>query len=331
MWRRLAISGLLLVCSLGPAEQPPAIAAGLSGTLLVSRPNGVVLVRPLSGDTSLLPVGSIGAAPQGVAWSEDRQQMAISVRMRQAGERVGGADIVLLDSGGAEVSSIQRDQPDVALVSPVWLPGGEIAYERDDLSGSSNPSRIEAAQPDGSARRVLVSNAHLPGPAPDGARLAFVAPGQPFDRLMIVDLSTGDSVPLVENSNQGFVYFSRPRFSPDGRWVAFGAAGGPTLPDTTGMLPLGGGILRGGLLAGRRLHGPGWDVWVIGADGASLRQVTRFEYEDDLAVAWSPDGQWLAAFGPNALYLQPVGVSGPATPISRGGLGEPDWASAELF
>lgn len=51
---------------------------------------------------------------------------------------------------------------------------------------------------------------------------------------------------------------------------------------------------------------------------------------DDLAVTWSPDGQWLAAFGPNALYLIPIGLSGPPTPIGHGGLGEPDWRAVEL-
>jgi len=33
---------------------------------------------------------------------------------------------------------------------------------------------------------------------------------------MVLDLGTNDTHPLVENSTEGYVYFSRPRFSPDG-------------------------------------------------------------------------------------------------------------------
>ena len=326
--RLVCAIALAVLGAAGPAGQPAAGAGGLAGTIVVSRPVGVALVQPMTGDTSVLPLGSAGTLPQGVSWSADRQQIAVSVRMRQVGERVGGADILVLDTGGVELSNIRRDQPDVALVSPAWLPSGEIAYERMDLSGSPEPSRIEASQPDGSARRVLVSNARLPGPSPDGGRLAYVAPGQPFDRLMVLDLVSNDAHPLVENSTEGYVYFSRPRFSPDGRAVAFGAAGGPNLMRTP---PLAGAGAGGrGVFAALLRHGPGWDIWAVGADGAGLRQVTQFDYEDDLAVAWSPDGQWLAAFGPNALYLIPIGVSGPPTPIGRGGLGEPDWGATEL-
>jgi Tol biopolymer transport system component len=327
--RALLVCALLVVGAAGPASQSSAAPPELAGTILVSRPVGIVLVQPMTGDTSVLPLGSVGAIPQGVAWSADRQQMAVSVRMREVGERVGGADILVLDTGGIELSNIRRDQPDISLTSPAWLPSGEIVYERVDVSGSPEPSRIEASQPDGSARRMLVSNAHLPGPSPDGGRLAYVAPGQPFDRLMILDLATNGAHPLVENSTQGYVYFSRPRFSPDGQVVAFGAAGGPNLSRIPRLASFGAG-LRGALFAAPRWHGPGWDVWSIGADGAGLRQVTQFDYEDDLAVSWSPDGQSLAAFGPNALYLVPFGLSGPPTPIGRGGLGEPDWAASEL-
>lgn len=308
----------------------PAAGAGeLSGTILVSRPEGVVLVQPLSGDTRVMPLQGGAGRGQGVAWSADRQQIAVSVRTRQSGERVGGADLLVLDTAGSEVSSLQRDQPDVALSSPAWLPDDEIVYERMGASGGSESPRIEAAQPDGSARRVLVTNGRLPGPSADGKRLVYVAPGQTFDRLMLLDLVTSDAQPLVENSTEAFVYFSRPRLSPDGRLVAFGASGGPNLNLSADIGGIGAG--RRSLFATGLAHGPGWDIWTVGVDGDGLRQVTQFDYEDDLAVAWSPDGEWLAAFGPRALYLIPVRVSGPATPIGRGGLGEPDWIAAGLI
>jgi hypothetical protein len=65
---------------------------------------------------------------------------------------------------------------------------------------------------------VLVSNARSPGPSPDGGRLAYVAAGRPFDRLMVLDLATNDAHALVENSTEGYVYFSRPACHPTGAW-----------------------------------------------------------------------------------------------------------------
>jgi Tol biopolymer transport system component len=180
-------------------------------------------------------------------------------------------------------------------------------------------SRVEASLVDGSVRRVLASSARLPGVSPDGSHLAYFEPGPFGGRLVSLDLSTGASLTLVDAASLGFAYFSQPRFSPDGQVVAFGASGGPSGPGTFGRL---------GLALAPRAHGPNWDLWVVNADGANLRRATIIPEGDDLNPAWSPDGQWLAAYGPPGLYLVPAFTPGPTTPILSGGVGQPDWVAS---
>jgi Tol biopolymer transport system component len=284
----------------------------------VPRARGVAAVDPRTGDPSTVFGGGSAAAgtATGVAWSPALRRLAVSVQQRQAGERYGGADILVLDGAAATVAQIDRDDLDVVLDAPAWLPDGEVVYARSVVGAPDADSRIEASLPDGSARRVLVSSARLPGLSPDGTHLAYLEPSASGGRLVSLDLSAGTSLTLADAGSLGFAYFSAPRFSPDGQFVAFGASGGPSGPGTFGstrlfMAPL--------------AHGPNWDLWVVNADGTGLRQATIIPEGDDLYAAWSPDGQWLAAYGPPGLYLVPAFQPGPTTPILTGGVGQPDW------
>jgi Tol biopolymer transport system component len=287
----------------------------------VPRARDLALVDPRTADTTPLPVGGSAGTPAGVAWSPSTRQLAVSVQSRQAGERFGGADVLILDAAGAPISSVDRDQPDVALEAPAWLPDGEVVYERRPIGGADTDSRIEASLPDGSARRTLSVSGRLPGVSADGSHLAFVQPGGASgDQIVSLDLSSGEPIVLVDASVNGFAIFGQPRFSPDGQWVAFGASGGPG--------PVAFALFRPGLWAASlsaSLHGPTWDVWLVRPDGSGLRQATAIPEGDDLNAAWSPDGSWLAAFGPPGLYIVPAFVAGPTTPISAGGSGQPEW------
>jgi Tol biopolymer transport system component len=302
------------------AAERGALAA-LSGRIVVPRARGVAVVDPGTAEANMLFGGgsAAGGTATGVAWSPVSRRLAVSVQQRQAGERYGGADILVLDASGATVGSIDRDDRDVVLDAPVWLPDGEVAYARSVVGGPEADSRVEASLPDGSARRVLASSARLPGVSPDGTHLAYVTPSSSGGRLVSLDLSSGARLTLADAGSLGFAYFSAPRFSPDGQFVAFGASGGPSGPGTFGGVQ--------GLFMAPLSHGPNWDLWVVNADGSGLRQATIIPEGDDLYAAWSPDGQWLAAYGPPGLYLVPAFQPGPTTPILTGGVGQPDWAA----
>jgi hypothetical protein len=69
-------------------------------------------------------------------------------------------------------------------------------------------------------------------------------------------------------------------------------------------------LLWRGLLAGSdglspddvMSHGLPTDPWVSGGDGSGPRRVVQLSV-DDLAVAWSTDGDWLAVSGAYDLFL----------------------------
>jgi Tol biopolymer transport system component len=304
------------------AEAARARVGPLSGAIVVPRARGVAVVDPLTGEPNPLFGGgsAAGGTATGVAWSPGARRLAVSVQQRQAGERFGGADILVLDASGATVARIDRDDLDVVLEAPAWLPDGEVVYARQVVGAPDADSRVEASLPDGSSRRLLASAARLPGVSPDGAHLAYLEPGPAGGRLVSLDLSSGASLTLADAASLGFAYFGAPRFSPDGQFVAFGASGGPSGPGTFGG--------RLGLVMAPLAHGPNWDVWVVNADGSGLRQATIIPEGDDLNAAWSPDGQWLAAYGPPGLYLVPAFQPGPTTPILTGGVGQPDWVQS---
>jgi Tol biopolymer transport system component len=105
-----------------------------------------------------------------------------------------------------------------------------------------------------------------------------------------------------------------PRWSPDGRWVAF---------------------QRGSYALG----GTGQAIYVVGADGRHLRRVVTNAMPSNQrgGFDWSPDGARLVYFGTvsgrNALFVVPTGgeASGPAVPIvlfqpGAPGGGDPVWS-----
>jgi hypothetical protein len=92
---------------------------------------------------------------------------------------------------------------------------------------------------------------------PDGQEIVFDLLGD----LYTLPIGGGEAKALTS----GMSWDMQPRYSPDGRWVAFTSD-------------------RGG----------GDNAWVIGAAGGEPRQVTKEDFRLVNSVAWSPDGNYLA-------------------------------------
>ena len=92
---------------------------------------------------------------------------------------------------------------------------------------------------------------------PDGQEIVFDLLGD----LYTLPIAGGEAKPLTS----GMSWDMQPRYSPDGKWIAFTSD-------------------RGG----------GDNAWVIGAAGGDPRQVTKEDFRLVNSAAWSPDGNYLA-------------------------------------
>ncbi len=115
--------------------------------------------------------------------------------------------------------------------------------------------------PAGEVRR-LTKGARLSHPtlAPDGTRAVAVQEAEGTNRLVLVDLGSGDIRPLTPLDPE--VHWTTPAWSPDGRWIAVSrwAAGGL------------------------------WDVGVVDPLDGSWRAITS-DRAVDMAPTWTPDGR----------------------------------------
>ena len=121
---------------------------------------------------------------------------------------------------------------------------------------------------------------------PDGKTVAYVYinPKTQHEQIMVADLTTGQSKPLT-GTDATQVFNVELTWSPDGEWLAWGAA------DPTVLAP--GGGLRAAAAA---THPFLQDVWVVKRDGSSLHRLADIG-ESQPSLAWSPDGVYVYALG----------------------------------
>jgi serine/threonine-protein kinase len=169
---------------------------------------------------------------------------------------------------------------------------------------------------------TFTAQSHEPALSPDGRAVAYT-----LDRraLVVQPLSGGEPIELTRTAG----WIALPRWSPDGRWLYFTMLGGPE--DSVGIYRV---SARGGTPA-RLLTGVGpVDVSPDGRQmvrragnqliyhdavtGAETGRVTvplqdstvkSEAIADPLAVAWSPDGRWIASmegfFGSEVSVMSP--------------------------
>jgi Tol biopolymer transport system component len=291
--------------------------AAAGGRLLLPRLQGVSILDLTSGAEQVL----LAAPPSvlGAAWSPDGGEVALVEYGKRPGDRFGGSDLFLLENGQAR-EVVTHGGPDQMLNNPTWtLDGQALVYQVSGLTAGG--FSIELARLDGSERRTLEASGGYPAISPDGALLAFVRMTG-GDALVVRPLAGGPVREVLPRD--AFAGLSAPRFSPDGRQIAFLGIGGPA-GQRRSVEPTLAGMPRFGL-AVAWAHGIPWDPWVINLDGSGLRQLVSLS-EDDPTRAWSPDGTTLAVLGGNGLWLVDLAGGGPATLLGYGSYGVFDWRS----
>lgn len=168
-----------------------------------------------------------------MSWSPDGQEL---VYTRSILVPPVSFDVVRAQADGSEITNISNSadfEGDVA-----WSPTAPLialVAVRDEQGG------IFTMRPDGSELTHRYSGiVTTPRWSPDGGRLLFIEDGL---KLVVLSLFSGGTTVVATGAIQG----GSPFWSPDGRWITYGAAG-----DAAGEL----------------------DVYVVKPDGSSRRNLT---------------------------------------------------------
>jgi Tol biopolymer transport system component/tRNA A-37 threonylcarbamoyl transferase component Bud32 len=211
---------------------------------------------------SLGPLLTTGEASFNPAWSPDGRFVGYScIKNDRSALWLAGAD-------GSDPRRITEG--DWNSFHPVWHPSGRSMIFISDRDGTEDLFRIDIET--GEMVRLGFDGAVNPAISPDGHIIAFAIPGAVDDaRLRVVRLTDDqESIetlweePIVINRWAG----GKPRFSPDGRWIAYDQPSGPA----------------------------GADIWVLPVDrkeGTEPRRLTAFEIPASLVswFDWAPDGK----------------------------------------
>lgn len=254
--------------------------------------NDESLIEPSPPDSSLIEPA---LSPAGDKLAYVRQLTPIVI----PGEPVElGMDLYLAGADGSNpVLLLEHSQPNEAVRSPTWFPDGRrLLINVQNLSGAQVVTNIETFDVGTGERTLVVENGFQPSLSPDGSQLVFVRPDEEFNQSLWIASADGSDARQLAGPADGLGAISSPRFSPDGRTIAFGAA------------PLQGGSIRaqGPALVSRAAvavaNGVPQDVWVYGLEGGGLRMLAELLL-DQPGIAWSGDGATLFVFAGAGLFV----------------------------
>jgi gamma-glutamyltranspeptidase / glutathione hydrolase len=245
----LFAAGLLQAAAPDPSAIQPARSPAFApdGRLALSS-NGDLLVQAT-------PNGQWVRATSGRAWDRDPAWTHDGRAIVFSSDRGGNFDLwrVMVRADGSAGEPERLTSTPESESAPSVAPDGTIAFVR----GYGRSARVWLRGMDGAERR-LTREAHVelaPTFSPDGARIAYVQPGERGTRLLVRGLTvTRDSVVNTGHAPDDLAW------SPTGDRIAFTDGSG-----------------RGG-------------VFVVAADGRWVNQASTHHGD----IAWSPDGRTIA-------------------------------------
>ncbi|MBI3965547.1 MAG: PD40 domain-containing protein [Chloroflexi bacterium] len=334
----LAGVGLLLAVACGreppPIPQVPLPPAAkvtvadrtdLPGRMIIAREADLWLRR--GGSIDRLTQVAVGALARDPAWSPQGDSIAY-VHSPPPNQAQPFADLYQLQPGGpAPTRILEHDAEGVVYDSPAWLPDGKallfgrfapIYREGRYVGADTSVERTELGRTE---RRAIVRNAAQPALSPDGRVLAYVVEQGATNTILNVAAADGSAARALVPVDR-FALIRAPRFSPDGRRIAFAAV--LASATTGGVPPTSSSPLDWLRPAVAHAHGIPWEIYTVDLDGGNLKQLTQIQ-EDAPTPAWSPDGSQVAFMGEFGLYLMSADGSGLVRLSDRGGYGGFDW------
>jgi Tol biopolymer transport system component len=228
--------------------------------------------RALILSTALGLIGLVSAAPAHATFPGSNGRIAFSQGDLvgpiggEAGDLSIHSQVFTINPDGSGLAQLTHVAADQGAGSPDWSPDGEkIVYE----SNQSGAFHIWVMNANGSAQTQLTHRSGFedlqPSWSPNGKRILFSHCGEPFGDgfiaycdIRVINVDGTHAKTLLSSGRWSNV---RAEYSPDGEKIAFGSD-------------------RGGLQSA---------VWVMDADGSSLKRLTRAELRG-FWPDWAPDG-----------------------------------------
>jgi Tol biopolymer transport system component len=346
-WSRRRFLGSLVAAGVALASVRSSSARAVSepaGLIALPRGREIALIKPDGTESRTVISLAAGEFIADVALSPDRSKLAFGLFTARTGEGAGGSDIVVasVENPTERTVVVPRDRPGTLLAAPQWAPDGQsLVFEAVGLTATGQAAvTAEWVAVDGSGRRTVAQSARYPGFSPDGSSVVYTRALPTGDALWSTPVAGGEGREIVPDSQ--FLVVVYPRFSPDGTQIAFGGVSDtlpvapglpgtqtpPTRPPTPKLLP---GTVDWGASAVDPFrprtvaaHGFPAEPFVVSPSGAGARLLAQLPI-DDAAVAWSPDGGWVAVSGASGLFLVNV-ADGETRRISENGsFGAIDW------
>jgi TolB protein len=228
-----------------------------------------------------------------LAYSPDGRRLAYSVNRLDPGFRLLGSDIFVANADGGDPRPVvQEDEAGYTVGWMSWEQDpNRLAYAKVNRLRAAE--RIEEVDLATGARSLLVEDASAPAASPTAPVLAFQRQEQRRWGIWTLNRTAGESQQLVRADWFDDVDF--PRFSPDGQWVAFTAAGAGPSARSLNLANL----LRGQLSPTASAHDlldAFFDLWLVRPDGSDLHRLTQL-LDLNPQITWSPDGTQIASMG----------------------------------
>ena len=278
-------------------EATPAIPLALRGIFVYAAGDGSLWLQDaLGGEPNVLVERSTEAIAQMPAFSPDGKRVVYSAMLFLADGNLRG-DLRVIDVAAQKTSTlVAADANDVVYFYPRFARDGRLLVTRiEKLQTTEERAGLEWVNAQGAVEKTrVVDDARDADISPDGKQIAFVRYDVVTTRssLWLVNADGTNAQALVDAKT--FTAILNPRFSPDGKWLAFGVHGAaqknlPTTRTHTCGLE---NFLRCFVKTAHAHSAPG-ALWRVNLETKKFQQLTEI-YDDSPVPAWSHDSSQIA-------------------------------------